>query len=105
MQKLKDHGRFVVAGIALAIAFVLSVQFSDRGVEFDPTITELNAEHECDGQRDACHHKAPVVLQFLHGQCLFVWGAFPVLLSLGPSMRRGKHSHRFVKNQNKGGWF
>lgn len=35
MQKLKDHGRFVVAAIALAIAFVLSVQFSDRGVEFD----------------------------------------------------------------------
>lgn len=35
MGKLKRHGRFIVAFIALTIAFVLSVQFSDRGVQFD----------------------------------------------------------------------
>jgi carboxyl-terminal processing protease len=43
MQKLKAHGRFIVAAIALALAFVLSVQFSDRGVQFDLRNSTLSA--------------------------------------------------------------
>lgn len=35
MEKIKAHGRFIVSAVALTIAFVLSVQFSDRGVQFD----------------------------------------------------------------------
>ena len=48
MQKLKDHGRFVVAAITLVIAFVLSVQFSDRGVEFDLRNSTLSASVAAD---------------------------------------------------------
>ncbi|MEZ4460968.1 MAG: MXAN_5808 family serine peptidase [bacterium] len=43
MKFLRDHGRYIVATIALAIAFVLSVQFSDRGVEFDLRNTAWSA--------------------------------------------------------------
>ena len=36
MQRImKQHARFLVATIALAAAFALSIQFSDRGVEFE----------------------------------------------------------------------
>ena len=35
MQLLKTHARFFIAGIALLVAFGLSIQFSDRGWQFD----------------------------------------------------------------------
>jgi len=43
LDSLKARGRYVVALIALAIAFALSIQFSDRGVQFDLDETRLNA--------------------------------------------------------------
>jgi len=49
MKFFRDHGRYVVATIALAIAFALSVQFSDRGVEFDLRNTAWSAS---DGSTD-----------------------------------------------------
>jgi len=44
MQIIRDHGRHFVAAIALTLAFVLSVQFSDRGVEFDLKSTHSATE-------------------------------------------------------------
>ena len=52
MQKLKDHGRFIVAAIALTIAFVLSIQFGDRGVEFDLRNSPLSASEGVEGEYD-----------------------------------------------------
>lgn len=49
MHRIKDHGRHIVASFALAIAFVLSVQFSDRGVEFDLRNTHSAPERRTDG--------------------------------------------------------
>ena len=47
---LKSRGRYVVAFLSLSIAFVLSVQFSDRGFEFDLRQTPLSAS-EADGDQ------------------------------------------------------
>ncbi len=52
MQKLKAHGRFIVAAIALAVAFVLSVQFSDRGVQFDLRNSPLSASPSSEASYD-----------------------------------------------------
>lgn len=52
MQKLKAQGRFIVAAIALAVAFVLSVQFSDRGVQFDLRNSTLSASESNDAAYD-----------------------------------------------------
>lgn len=46
MRSIQAHGRFVVAAIALAAAFVLSVQFSDRGVQFDLRNTTVAASEK-----------------------------------------------------------
>ncbi|MGM0555442.1 MAG: MXAN_5808 family serine peptidase [Myxococcota bacterium] len=51
-KKLKRHGRFLVAALSLAIAFVLSVQFSDRGVQFDLQNTSHSASKKDDGSYD-----------------------------------------------------
>jgi len=47
MQKIREYGRHIVATIALTLAFILSVQFSDRGVEFD-----LNTIHSAPEKPD-----------------------------------------------------
>ena len=52
MRFIKAHGRFGVATVALAIAFVLSVQFSDRGVQFDLRNTAVSASPSKDGSYD-----------------------------------------------------
>ena len=52
MRFLKAHGRFAVAAVALAIAFVLSVQFSDRGVQFDLRNTSVSASESKNGEYD-----------------------------------------------------
>jgi carboxyl-terminal processing protease len=52
MGKLKRHGRFIVAFISLTIAFVLSVQFSDRGVQFDLKNSSVSASEAKDGDYD-----------------------------------------------------
>lgn len=52
MGKLKRHGRFIVAFIALSIAFALSVQFSDRGVQFDLRNAALAASEGGDEHYD-----------------------------------------------------
>lgn len=52
MRFLKAHGRFGVAALALAIAFVLSVRFSDRGVQFDLRNTSVSASEKKDGEYD-----------------------------------------------------
>ncbi len=49
MGKLKRHGRFIVAFLALTIAFVLSVKFSDRGVQFDLKNSSVSASEGKDG--------------------------------------------------------
>jgi carboxyl-terminal processing protease len=51
-KKLERHGRFLVAALSLAIAFVLSVQFSDRGVQFDLQNTSHSASKKDDGSYD-----------------------------------------------------
>jgi carboxyl-terminal processing protease len=43
MGKLKRSGRFIVAFLSLTIAFVLSIQFSDRGVQFDLRNSSVSA--------------------------------------------------------------
>lgn len=35
MKSIARYSRFIIAGVSLLIAFVLSVQFSDRGLQFD----------------------------------------------------------------------
>lgn len=50
MGKLKRHARFLVAFLALSIAFVLSVEFSDRGVQFDLRNASLTAAESSEGQ-------------------------------------------------------
>ncbi len=52
MRFIKAHGRFVVAFVALAIAFGLSVRFSDRGVQFDLRNTSVSASETKDGEYD-----------------------------------------------------
>jgi carboxyl-terminal processing protease len=52
MGKLKRHGRFIVAFISLTIAFVLSVQFSDRGVQFDLKNSSVSASEGAEGEYD-----------------------------------------------------
>ncbi|MFP4600441.1 MAG: MXAN_5808 family serine peptidase [Persicimonas sp.] len=52
MDKLKQHGRFLVAFLALTVAFVLSVQFSDRGVQFDLRNASVAASEAEDGEYD-----------------------------------------------------
>jgi carboxyl-terminal processing protease len=52
MRFLKAHGRSVVATVALAVAFVLSVQFSDRGVQFDLRNTSVSASESKEGEYD-----------------------------------------------------
>lgn len=52
MQKLKAHGRFIVAFVALTIAFILSVQFGDRGVEFDLRNSAFSATADDPGDYD-----------------------------------------------------
>jgi carboxyl-terminal processing protease len=52
MGKLKRHGRFIVAFISLTIAFVLSVQFSDRGVQFDLKNSSVAASEASEGDYD-----------------------------------------------------
>lgn len=52
MRFLKAHGRSVVATVALAVAFVLSVQFSDRGVQFDLRNTSVSASESKSGEYD-----------------------------------------------------
>ncbi|TDP62384.1 MXAN_5808 family serine peptidase [Bradymonas sediminis] len=52
MGKLKRHGRFIVAFIALTIAFALSVQFSDRGVQFDLRNSSVSAAEGADDSYD-----------------------------------------------------
>lgn len=52
MRFLKSKGRFIVAFIALAIAFVLSVQLGERGVQFDLRHAEVSAgENQSDEYR------------------------------------------------------
>lgn len=46
MRSIQAHGRFVVAAVALAVAFVLSVQFSDRGVQFDLRNSSVSASEK-----------------------------------------------------------
>ncbi|MFB6352417.1 MAG: MXAN_5808 family serine peptidase [Bradymonadaceae bacterium] len=43
LEYVQKRGRYVVALIALAIAFALSIQFSDRGVQFDLDETAVSA--------------------------------------------------------------
>lgn len=43
MRAIKAHGRLLVSVVSLAVAFVLSVQFSDRGVQFDLKNTSVSA--------------------------------------------------------------
>ncbi len=43
MDFLKSHGRTLIASLALAVAFGLSVQFGDRGSQFDLEQTTLSA--------------------------------------------------------------
>lgn len=43
MAYMMRYGRFIIAGVALLIAFVLSIQFSDRGVQFDVDNTGSSA--------------------------------------------------------------
>lgn len=43
MKFFRDHGRYIVASFALATAFALSIEFSDRGVEFDLRNTAWSA--------------------------------------------------------------
>lgn len=52
MRFLKANGRFLVAAMALAIAFALSVQFSDRGVQFDLRNTTVSASETKPGDYD-----------------------------------------------------
>lgn len=52
MRSLKAHGRFLAAAVALAAAFVLSVQFSDRGVQFDLRNTTVAASEAKQGEYD-----------------------------------------------------
>ncbi len=52
MRSLKAHGRFVAAAIALAMAFVLSVQFSDRGLQFDLRNSSVSASEVKPGEYD-----------------------------------------------------
>ena len=52
MRFIKAHGRFGVAVLALAIAFVLSVRFSDRGVQFDLRHTTVAATEKKGGDYD-----------------------------------------------------
>ena len=52
MDKLKRHGRFIVAFISLSIAFVLSIQFSDRGVQFDLRNSSVSASEGAEGDYD-----------------------------------------------------
>jgi carboxyl-terminal processing protease len=42
-EGLQSRGRYIVAIVALAVAFGLSVQFGDRGVQFDLNETSLSA--------------------------------------------------------------
>lgn len=44
----QSRGRYVVAVLALAVAFGLSVQFGDRGVQFDLNETSLSASSKSD---------------------------------------------------------
>src|SRR5690554_2876233 len=46
MHSFRRHGRFLVALLSLTIAFVLSVQFGDRGVQFDLRQSPLAAASE-----------------------------------------------------------
>ena len=46
MQKIKHHVRFIVAAIALGIAFALSITFSDRGFEFDLSQADVVASEK-----------------------------------------------------------
>ena len=43
MAYMMRYGRFIIAGAALLVAFVLSIQFSDRGVQFDVDNTGSSA--------------------------------------------------------------
>lgn len=43
IDALKSHGRVIVASLSLAVAFGLSVQFGDRGTQFDLEQTTLSA--------------------------------------------------------------
>lgn len=52
MRSIQAHGRFVVAAVALAVAFVLSVQFSDRGVQFDLRNSTVSASESKQGDYD-----------------------------------------------------
>lgn len=52
LEKVKRNGRFVVAFVALTVAFVLSVQFSDRGVQFDLRQSSVSAKESADGTYD-----------------------------------------------------
>ncbi|MFW5966831.1 MAG: MXAN_5808 family serine peptidase [Persicimonas sp.] len=49
MDKFKIRGRYLIAAISLSIAFGLSVQFSDRGVQFDLRDSSASA---ADGDKD-----------------------------------------------------
>ena len=44
MQFLKGKGRYAVAAVALVVAFALSVQLGERGVQFDLSSTPASAE-------------------------------------------------------------
>ncbi|MFU8806510.1 MAG: S41 family peptidase, partial [Bradymonadaceae bacterium] len=48
MQRFKRHGRFLVAFVSLTIAFVLSIQLGDRGVQFDLRQASLEASESKD---------------------------------------------------------
>ncbi|MBA2664366.1 MAG: PDZ domain-containing protein [Bradymonadaceae bacterium] len=52
MHSFRRNGRFLVALLSLTIAFVLSVQFSDRGVQFDLRHSQVAAAEGADEAYD-----------------------------------------------------
>jgi carboxyl-terminal processing protease len=52
LDYVKARGRYVVAFVALAIAFALSIQFGDRGVEFDLDDRTLQAAEKSSSEED-----------------------------------------------------
>lgn len=60
---LKNRGRFVVAALALVVAFVLSIKYSDRGFEFDVRNTPVVASESGKNQTSKLEILSKVLLQ------------------------------------------
>jgi carboxyl-terminal processing protease len=52
LTMLKSRGRYVVAFLSLSIAFVLSIQFGERGVQFDLDNAEVSASEASSAKKD-----------------------------------------------------